>query len=51
MNYFYAIVHKDEDSAYGEAFPDLDGCFRRPIGLRTLSPTPATGALMVQEPG
>lgn len=27
MNYFYAIVHKDEDSAYGVTFPDLDGCF------------------------
>ena len=27
MKYFYAIVHKDEDSAYGVHFPDLPGCF------------------------
>ena len=27
MNYFYAIVHKDEDSAFGVEFPDLPGCF------------------------
>jgi predicted RNase H-like HicB family nuclease len=27
MKYFYAIVHKDADSAYGVHFPDLPGCF------------------------
>ncbi len=27
MKYFYAIMHKDEDSAYGVTFPDLPGCF------------------------
>ncbi len=27
MNYFYAIIHKDEDSAFGVTFPDLPGCF------------------------
>lgn len=27
MRYFTAIVHKDEGSAYGLAFPDLPGCF------------------------
>jgi predicted RNase H-like HicB family nuclease len=27
MNYFFAIVHKDEDSAFGVEFPDLPGCF------------------------
>ena len=27
MTYFYAIVHKDEDSAFGVTFPDLPGCF------------------------
>ncbi|MDP0925661.1 type II toxin-antitoxin system HicB family antitoxin [Paracoccus onubensis] len=27
MRYFTAIVHKDEDSAYGLTFPDLPGCF------------------------
>lgn len=27
MQYFYAIVHKDPDSAFGIHFPDLPGCF------------------------
>ena len=27
MKYFYAIMQKDEDSAYGVSFPDLPGCF------------------------
>lgn len=27
MRQFYAIVHKDADSAYGLEFPDLPGCF------------------------
>ena len=27
MRQFYAIVHKDADSAYGVEFPDLPGCF------------------------
>lgn len=27
MKQFIALVHKDEDSAYGVSFPDLPGCF------------------------
>ena len=27
MQYFYAIVHKDSESAFGVTFPDLPGCF------------------------
>ncbi len=27
MKYFYAVVNKDEGSAYGVHFPDLPGCF------------------------
>lgn len=27
MQHFYAIVHKDEDSAFGVEFPDLPGCY------------------------
>lgn len=27
MQYFYAVVHHDEDSAYGVTFPDVPGCF------------------------
>ena len=27
MKYYYGVVHKDEDSAFGVHFPDLPGCF------------------------
>jgi predicted RNase H-like HicB family nuclease len=27
MKYYYAVVHKDEDSSYGLHFPDLPGCY------------------------
>lgn len=27
MKYYYAVVHKDENSAFGVHFPDLPGCF------------------------
>lgn len=27
MRYYIAIVHQDEDSAFGLTFPDLPGCF------------------------
>jgi predicted RNase H-like HicB family nuclease len=27
MRTFFALVHKDADSAYGVTFPDLPGCF------------------------
>ena len=27
MRYYTAIVHQDDDSAYGLSFPDLPGCF------------------------
>lgn len=27
MRYYHALVHKDEDSAFGVEFPDLPGCF------------------------
>ena len=27
MNTYFALVHKDRDSAYGISFPDLPGCF------------------------
>jgi predicted RNase H-like HicB family nuclease len=27
MRYYHAVVHKDEDSAFGVQFPDLPGCF------------------------
>lgn len=27
VKYYYALVHKDTDSAFGVEFPDLPGCF------------------------
>lgn len=27
MQYFYAVVHKDQGSAFGVSFPDIPGCF------------------------
>lgn len=27
MRYFIALVHKDQDSAYGVQFPDIPGCY------------------------
>lgn len=27
MRYFIALVHKDQDSAYGVQFPDIRGCY------------------------
>ena len=27
MNYYIAVVHKDQNSAYGVYFPDVRGCF------------------------
>lgn len=27
MKVYYAVVHKDNDSAFGISFPDLPGCF------------------------
>lgn len=27
MRYYHAIVHKEDDSAFGVYFPDLPGCF------------------------
>lgn len=27
MKYYYGVVHKDDDSAFGIHFPDLPGCY------------------------
>ena len=27
MQYYFGVVHKDEDSAFGVSFPDVPGCF------------------------
>lgn len=38
MKYFYAVVHKDEGSAYGVHFPDLPGCFSAADDLNDVVP-------------
>ncbi len=38
MKYFYALVHKDEDSAYGVHFPDMPGCFSAAVDLNDVVP-------------
>lgn len=38
MKYFYALVRKDDDSAFGVEFPDLPGCFSAADELEDLLP-------------
>lgn len=38
MKYFYAVVHKDADSAFGVHFPDLPGCFSAADEVEQLMP-------------
>ncbi len=38
MQYFYAIVDKDEDSAFGVRFPDLPGCFSAAEAIEDVLP-------------
>ncbi|WP_242140847.1 type II toxin-antitoxin system HicB family antitoxin [Sphingomonas sp. TREG-RG-20F-R18-01] len=38
MKYFYAVVHQDEDSAFGVTFPDLPGCFSASDDMAQLLP-------------
>lgn len=44
MKTFLALVHKDEDSAYGVSFPDLPGCFSAADSFEDILPN-ATEAL------
>ena len=44
MRHYHAIVHKDEDSAFGVEFPDLPGCFSAADSLEDVIPN-ATEAL------
>lgn len=41
MKYFYALVHKDADSAFGVTFPDLPGCFSAADDLEDVLPNAA----------
>lgn len=38
MRYYHAIVHKDEDSAFGVQFPDLPGCFSAADSIEDIVP-------------
>jgi predicted RNase H-like HicB family nuclease len=38
MKTYFAVVHKDEDSAYGVTFPDLPGCFSAADSLEEVLP-------------
>lgn len=38
MKYYYAVVNKDEDSAYGAHFPDLPGVFSAADRLEDVLP-------------
>lgn len=38
MQYFYAIVHKDRESAFGVSFPDLPGCFSAADDIKDVLP-------------
>ncbi|MEY2943206.1 MAG: hypothetical protein RLY97_1220 [Pseudomonadota bacterium] len=38
MTYFYALVRKDVDSAYGVEFPDLLGCFSAADDMEKILP-------------
>jgi predicted RNase H-like HicB family nuclease len=44
MRYYHAVVHKDEDSAFGVHFPDLPGCFSAADEIEDIIPN-ATEAL------
>ncbi|MDI1295441.1 MAG: type II toxin-antitoxin system HicB family antitoxin [bacterium] len=38
MQYYYAVVHKDEDSAWGVQFPDVAGCFSAADDMQDIVP-------------
>lgn len=38
MKTYFALVHKDSDSAYGVTFPDLPGCYSAANSLEDLLP-------------
>lgn len=41
MKTFFAVVHKDDDSAFGVTFPDLPGCFSAADDMADLVPQAA----------
>jgi predicted RNase H-like HicB family nuclease len=49
MTYYHAIVHKDEDSAFGVHFPDLPGCFSAADTLDEVMPMAVEAASLYLE--
>jgi predicted RNase H-like HicB family nuclease len=49
MRYYHAIVHKDDDSAYGVHFPDLPGCFSAADSLEDVLPMAVEAASLYLE--
>lgn len=41
MKYFYGLVNKDSDSAFGVEFPDLPGCFSAADAMEDIVPNGA----------
>ena len=41
MKTYFALIHKDEHSAYGASFPDLPGCFSAADNLAEILPNAA----------
>ncbi len=50
MRYYIAVVHKDEDSAFGVHFPDVPGCFSAADHMDDLVPN-AVEALSLHAEG
>jgi predicted RNase H-like HicB family nuclease len=38
MHYYIAVVHKDQDTAYGVHFPDVPGCFSAADDIENIIP-------------
>ncbi len=49
MHYYIAVVHKDEDSAFGAHFPDLPGCFSAADTLDEIVPKAAEALALYAE--
>lgn len=49
MRYYIAVVHKDEDSAFGVHFPDLPGCFSAADTLDDVVPKAAEALALYAE--
>lgn len=41
MKTYFALIHKDDHSAYGASFPDLPGCFSAADSFAEILPNPA----------